>query len=409
QAASETSPRLSQARTMQHEHVAHIYYNMATGERIATLIADGIRPADTGTSTEIWISDNGLPCGDFGQTSGTSALIDIVDSLCFITYFCFDSVFLDWGDVVPDTVIDCVGISWSTQHADTDTNSDGIGDGVPGFGARWTWYDADDGFDSGATRVALTGFSLINLPGVPGVVDPDLLSTYTATVDLAGSFSSSLAFEVGDTDSESSVSIFNPGAGTDLDGDGLSDFSFSLKFIQPGRRDIDNADGDDNPWTGIDGDPDAAASAGWPIALPLGTTTLNSDGTYSFTPDAFPAAQGIEDAFDLFLDQDSDGMLEPTGTFYLGGFTCDTDGDGVPGDVTPYAQFAMNLFGPGPDVVDCPPDLDGNGLLNFFDVQAFITAFNTNDLAIADLVAPFGTLNIHDILVYISLYSSGCP
>ncbi|MFK7883696.1 MAG: hypothetical protein AB8F26_05885, partial [Phycisphaerales bacterium] len=47
QAASETSPRLSQARTMQHEHVAHIYYNMATGERIATLIADGIRPADT--------------------------------------------------------------------------------------------------------------------------------------------------------------------------------------------------------------------------------------------------------------------------------------------------------------------------------------------------------------------------
>ena len=56
----------------------------------------------------------------------------------------------------------------------------------------------------------------------------------------------------------------------------------------------------------------------------------------------------------------------------------------------------------------CPADFDNNGLVNFFDVAAFINAYNTQDPA-ADLAAPFGTLNFFDVAAYISLYNAGCP
>lgn len=48
------------------------------------------------------------------------------------------------------------------------------------------------------------------------------------------------------------------------------------------------------------------------------------------------------------------------------------------------------------------------GVLNFFDVAAFIAAFNAGDAA-ADLAAPFGVLNFFDLSRYINLYNAGCP
>jgi len=48
------------------------------------------------------------------------------------------------------------------------------------------------------------------------------------------------------------------------------------------------------------------------------------------------------------------------------------------------------------------------GTLNFFDISAYITAFNAGDDA-ADLAAPFGTLNFFDISAYIGLFNAGCP
>tara|TARA_R110000782_G_scaffold19140_4_gene52224 strand:+ start:17024 stop:17755 length:732 start_codon:yes stop_codon:yes gene_type:complete len=55
----------------------------------------------------------------------------------------------------------------------------------------------------------------------------------------------------------------------------------------------------------------------------------------------------------------------------------------------------------------CAADFDGNGLLNFFDVSAFIAAYNNADPA-ADLAAPFGTFNFFDISAYIAEYNAGC-
>lgn len=48
------------------------------------------------------------------------------------------------------------------------------------------------------------------------------------------------------------------------------------------------------------------------------------------------------------------------------------------------------------------------GELNFFDIAAYISAYNKNDPS-ADLAAPFGTLNFFDIVQYITLFNQGCP
>jgi hypothetical protein len=49
-----------------------------------------------------------------------------------------------------------------------------------------------------------------------------------------------------------------------------------------------------------------------------------------------------------------------------------------------------------------------DGQLNFFDVAAFIAAYNAQSPD-ADLAAPFGVLNFFDVAAYIALYNAGCP
>lgn len=55
----------------------------------------------------------------------------------------------------------------------------------------------------------------------------------------------------------------------------------------------------------------------------------------------------------------------------------------------------------------CPGDFDQNGTLNFFDVTAFIAAYNAGNLA-ADRAEPFGVLNFFDISAFISDFQTSC-
>jgi len=48
------------------------------------------------------------------------------------------------------------------------------------------------------------------------------------------------------------------------------------------------------------------------------------------------------------------------------------------------------------------------GVLNFFDVAAYIAAYNAMDPS-ADLAAPFGAFNFFDVAAYIGAYNAGCP
>lgn len=74
-------------------------------------------------------------------------------------------------------------------------------------------------------------------------------------------------------------------------------------------------------------------------------------------------------------------------------------------------EYAFQLFGqadntnPGCSAADLVAPF---GVLNFFDLAAYIALFNAGDPA-ADLAAPFGTLNFFDLAAYIALFNQGCP
>lgn len=55
----------------------------------------------------------------------------------------------------------------------------------------------------------------------------------------------------------------------------------------------------------------------------------------------------------------------------------------------------------------CPGDLNGDGELNFFDVSAFLTAYNAMD-PIADFTGD-GNFNFFDVSAFLVAYSAGCP
>lgn len=66
----------------------------------------------------------------------------------------------------------------------------------------------------------------------------------------------------------------------------------------------------------------------------------------------------------------------------------------------PVRRFACRL---------CPADLAPPfGVLNFFDLAAYIALYNAMDPA-ADLAPPFGVWNFFDLAAYIALYNAGCP
>ena len=55
----------------------------------------------------------------------------------------------------------------------------------------------------------------------------------------------------------------------------------------------------------------------------------------------------------------------------------------------------------------CPADLTGDGVLNFFDVSAFLSAYSAMDPS-ADFTGD-GVLNFFDVSAFLAAYTSGCP
>jgi hypothetical protein len=85
----------------------------------------------------------------------------------------------------------------------------------------------------------------------------------------------------------------------------------------------------------------------------------------------------------------------------------DLNGDGLPDLVVGYSgNTCIRVFFAIPQ--GCAADLDDNGVLNFFDLSAYLDLFNTQDPA-ADLASPFGVFNFFDLSAYLDLYNAGCP
>jgi len=398
---------------------AHIYFNIATGERVITVLAkdEGVAPAD---AHAVWSSMVSNQCADEGFT--TSYFFG-VDNNTGTSSLATDITNLDFGDIALDTVVDMVHIDWVTAHEDVDTDSDGIGDGVPGLAGEWTYWDADNGrVENKSTRLPLIAFMFIDLPG--NVFGPGELTGYTADIDLAASFSSSLTFEIGDSDGDlqgaafghndvdtnsdgigDGVSVanadrdFDGNPDSDLDGDGLFDWAWSVRFAQPGTRDLDG-DGV------IDGDfADSMQTIGISFGAGEGTAVDNGDGTWTWDLDtAAPGATGQEDAFAIYAPPfgGPDGDILHAGFFWFGGFAC-VDAGGY----TPGASFEHQLFGPDAPMTGCRADMNDDGSLNFFDVSAFLAAFGAGDLS-ADFNDD-GSLNFFDVSAFLAAFAAGCP
>jgi len=70
-------------------------------------------------------------------------------------------------------------------------------------------------------------------------------------------------------------------------------------------------------------------------------------------------------------------------------------------------QGAWMIRAVGESTAGCPIDYNNDGVLNFFDVSAFLNLFSAQDLA-AD-VTHDGILNFFDISLFLTIYSIGCP
>lgn len=392
------------------QHVAHIYYNVATGEKITTLLwaGDSQRPVDGEVGSEIWVT-TGSGCLDLGDTTSMFYVMDDPSDTSTLNQYLFD-----WGDIAMDTVVDCVQIHWITDHQDTDVDSDGFADGVPGFAASWIYWDAMNGRSPEFDSIALPIIS-IRFFGLPGELsDPAdaTVALYTADVDLgaSGSFGTSLIFEIGDTDGDLQEASFHnseldeefngfPGVpDIDPDLDGLADWGWSVVFTQPGTADVDNADSDSDTTTGIDGDPLALETAGLLFGVPSPSRAEYDSvtDTWELIPEG-PTAGQMEDLFGIGVTDGS--SLTYTGPFNFGGFSCPLPGDPPGTGYVPYAAFQNVLYGPS-STKCCPIDLNCDGFFDFFDISFFLTDRTDYN---GDTVFDY-----FDISIFLQMISEGC-
>jgi len=417
-------------------HAGHIYFNVATGEKITTLIGagdtQGAAVGDPGT--EIWIADTGVQCADQGYS--TEYFWGLDDPTATGT-FSLNMICFDWGDIASDTVVDCVQVHWVTDHADTDTDGDSVADGIEGFGARWLFWDGMNGRSPRMECIAhpIIGFSFFGLQG-EYPVDTATLALWTADIDLGGSFGTALTFEIADTDgdlqgaavaSEIAFPVVQDDDSDsipdwDIDADGLADWGWSIQFNQPGTIDVDNADSDSNWQTGIDGDLGALATAGIMFGSPTpGHAEFDSvGGGWDWVSDG-PTAGKTEDAFTLGLtgNPDGSGALTIFGAFWFGGLDCSA---GQTAGYTPASHFQTVLYGPLNCGVRCPVDMpsdlsepcpSGDGALNFLDISYFLSFYAQGDLFV-DFAgnpdgSPDGVLNFLDVSAFLAMFAAGCP
>ena len=118
---------------------------------------------------------------------------------------------------------------------------------------------------------------------------------------------------------------------------------------------------------------------------------------------------GFINLFDFFGRQPLAGVMDtPRGSFLYSMDSVLTH----PADASTATNLMLDIewhFDPSNWVIDCPPDLaEPFGVLNFFDLSAFLNLYNAQDPA-ADLAEPFGTFNFFDIAAFIAAYNAGCP
>ena len=154
--------------------------------------------------------------------------------------------------------------------------------------------------------------------------------------------------------------------------------------------------GSDPTPTDLDAVPLALPLAGQVTRLPDGTIRLNIAATAQADSLSIPVDTGPLPAIPVPL---------PT----LGTATANVLLTLTPENLTLNAGLDLGLVVLGePDTKGCAADINGDGLLNFFDLAGYLELYNSGDPA-ADLAAPFGIINFFDLAAYLDLYNAGCP
>ena len=403
--------------TRQVHQGGHIYYNAVTGERVVTLLGDGqTAPADTGSSIPIWAMSGDSPCASAGlDTQFYFAVDDPTGTGSLDTGIRL----LDYGDIAHDSVVDCIEINWTVAYPDEDRDSDGMVDGVEELAGQWMIWEAENGRRIDCSRMPILDIMLFNLPGnTPENAAKGALTGWTADVDLvAFGTATDLSFELGNTDDDcqgaaicrdfdldsdgipdgtgwSGVDFnFDGLPDSDLDGDGLFDWGWSVNFIHPGQGNDFDSDSDTGSLPGSNSD-----TIGVGFGSPPGMAIDNGDGTWRFEidVDAPGAPLGAEDRFSIFeLNAQNEYVFN--GGFWFGGFSCTGDAG-----YTPLAMFQFVMYGPG-DPGDCPADCNLDGVLNFFDISCFLTNYNNGSDYNGD-----GSTNFFDVSEFLMDFNTGC-
>lgn len=116
------------------------------------------------------------------------------------------------------------------------------------------------------------------------------------------------------------------------------------------------------------------------IAPANGTVLVNADGTFTYQADAG------------FVGMDSFSYRSTAM---------------IPNTLMPIFSEPASVVVIVEDAGCGPADLTGDGVLNFFDVSAFLSAFGAQDSA-ADLTGD-SVYNFFDVSVFLSTFSMGCP
>lgn len=188
------------------------------------------------------------------------------------------------------------------------------------------------------------------------------------------------------------MSVFNPGDASFMMGVDQDVISVDLGQIASG-------DGDAMQTVEV-----FNIAPGGTFAAPIDIEVLSAVGdtaalttTLGVITDLSSAGTG---SFEVFLDDMTEGLYSATYTLRVY-----NSRSMFPGDVF-VEDLTLNLMGEVTGSV-CTPDLTGDGVLNFFDVSAFLSAYSSND-PLADFTGD-GVLNFFDVSAFLSAYNAGCP
>lgn len=146
----------------------------------------------------------------------------------------------------------------------------------------------------------------------------------------------------------------------------------------------------------------AAPVTGAPMDVELISSSGDTDALVPLFSPILSLSAGDAEMVEVVMDDTTPGVYEATYVFRA------YNDRGLFTDPGASQDIVLHLTG---EVLasGCPADLAAPfGTLNFFDMSAFISAYNAQD-DVADLAAPFGTWNFFDVSAYIDLYTSGCP